>query len=71
MVPRTTHRVVYHQTFDQWPAVMRAGRANRKKLGPASGHENPFAKRVSQKHPAVSQIVDFASFLEVSALQLV
>ena len=70
VVPRTAHRAIHHQTLCQWPAVMRASRANSENFFAASGCQNCFSKCVSQKHFPVRQFVDLASLFEIRALQL-
>src|SRR5215470_10600084 len=70
MMPWTVHRAIDHQTFRQRPAVMRASRADRKKLVAASGNKHWFAKRVSQKHFAVGNLFGFAAFFEIRSPEL-
>jgi hypothetical protein len=70
MVPWTVHRAIDHQTFGQWPAVMRARSADGEKVVTSSGHKNRFVKCVSQKHFSIAHASGLIAFFKIRSLKL-
>src|ERR1051325_354777 len=69
MMPRTVHRTIDHQSLCQWPAVMRARRADGEQIGASSGHKNRFAERMSQMHFSIPDAFRLIAFFEVRSLK--
>src|SRR5438034_7721887 len=70
MMPGATHCTLHHQTFCQWPAVMRTRRADTKKLIAAPRDKNRFAKRVAQEHSSITHLLDLYAFFKIRSFKL-
>ena len=66
-MPRATDRILDSESLGQRTAIVRAHRADREDLRPASRHEHRLSIRVSAEHAAVGDIRQLEAAREVGA----